>query len=465
MAITAVASLRAFRKMADHSPLVTSADSVINEDTTIVRYGSNRCKNVLNVVLILGFIVVGSVVIIVLLLVRPNVRNNPEYGVVFDAGSRHTSAYVYKWPGNIRLRGTAVPVDEICHVSNSTGISSFVNNPKGAGSLVGNLLKNVIGEVPHDKRSSTPVYLGATAGMRLEREVNKTISDNIMSSIRDVFLASSLQFSAKNAKIITGKDEGSFGWITVNYLKKVLQEKNEEDIKETSGALDLGGASTQITFVPQNTSQANQHFRLYGKDYPVYTKTYLCYGLSEIYRRFLAQLAKNANYSATISNPCARKGSITNQSASNIFREPCSCEPSPKPRTAQFTFNGSNNESECNENIRSLFDYSSTCPNAVPFFNASHKQPPVTGNFLAFSAYYIIKKNLNLPTSPTMDEYRSAYLAYCNRNVVERKTLDAFVTVVPTCFSGHYIYTLLTYGFQFKNDTWKISFGKTKLCF
>ena len=66
----------------------------------------------------------------------------------------------------------------------------------------------------------------------------------------------------------------------------------KEDIKASSGALDLGGASTQITFVPQNKSLATKHFKLYGKDYPVYTKSYLCYGLTEIYRRFLAQLAK-----------------------------------------------------------------------------------------------------------------------------------------------------------------------------
>lgn len=36
-----------------------------------------------------------------------------QYGVVFDAGSSHTAAYVYQWPGNERLRGTAIPVSEI----------------------------------------------------------------------------------------------------------------------------------------------------------------------------------------------------------------------------------------------------------------------------------------------------------------------------------------------------------------
>ena len=63
-------------------------------------------------------------------------------------------------------------------------------------------------------------------------------------------------------------------------------------MKKSTGALDLGGASTQITFVPQNQSQAIFNFKLYGKEYHVYTKSYLCYGLTEVHRRFLAQLAK-----------------------------------------------------------------------------------------------------------------------------------------------------------------------------
>jgi hypothetical protein len=44
---------------------------------------------------------------------------------VFDAGSTHTSAFVYQWPGNERLRGTAVPVYEIYHATQDPG--EYVN--------------------------------------------------------------------------------------------------------------------------------------------------------------------------------------------------------------------------------------------------------------------------------------------------------------------------------------------------
>lgn len=61
------------------------------------------------------------------------------------------------------------------------------------------------------------------------------------------------------------------------------------------GALDMGGASTQITFVPRGpildeSSQAT--FRLYGSEHRVYTHSYLCFGHDQMLTRLLAQLVQ-----------------------------------------------------------------------------------------------------------------------------------------------------------------------------
>ena len=48
-----------------------------------------------------------------------------------------------------------------------------------------------------------------------------------MSSVREALAKSGFKFSKESVKIITGEVEGSYGWITVNYLKKVLQEKHK----------------------------------------------------------------------------------------------------------------------------------------------------------------------------------------------------------------------------------------------
>lgn len=59
------------------------------------------------------------------------------------------------------------------------------------------------------------------------------------------------------------------------------------------GALDLGGASTQISFIPED-SQENfnntMQVKLYGYDYNVYTHSFQCYGRDEAEKRLLALL-------------------------------------------------------------------------------------------------------------------------------------------------------------------------------
>lgn len=79
---------------------------------------------------------------------------------------------------------------------------------------------------------------------------------------------------------------------------------NGGNSQETYGALDLGGASTQITFVPEDKgieSPSNAlYFRLYGKDYSVYTHSFLCYGKDQALRQ---KLAKDIQASITESRP------------------------------------------------------------------------------------------------------------------------------------------------------------------
>ena len=61
------------------------------------------------------------------------------------------------------------------------------------------------------------------------------------------------------------------------------------------GALDLGGASTQITFVPGGPVQdesTQATFRLYGFEHSIYTRSYLCFGRDEVLSRLLAGLVQ-----------------------------------------------------------------------------------------------------------------------------------------------------------------------------
>lgn len=65
--------------------------------------------------------------------------------------------------------------------------------------------------------------------------------------------------------------------------------------RDTIGALDLGGASTQITFETsekvENKSNTME-LKLFGKTYRLYTQSFLCYGQDQYLRKLLAHLIK-----------------------------------------------------------------------------------------------------------------------------------------------------------------------------
>lgn len=63
--------------------------------------------------------------------------------------------------------------------------------------------------------------------------------------------------------------------------------------RESIGALDLGGASTQITFETSEQVEDKDNvmeLKLYGQTYRLYTQSFLCYGQDQFLRKLLAHL-------------------------------------------------------------------------------------------------------------------------------------------------------------------------------
>lgn len=65
--------------------------------------------------------------------------------------------------------------------------------------------------------------------------------------------------------------------------------------RDTVGALDFGGASTQITFETSDRVEDKSNrmeLRLYGQNYSIYTQSFLCFGRDQVLRQLLAHLVK-----------------------------------------------------------------------------------------------------------------------------------------------------------------------------
>ncbi|TFJ99308.1 protein JTB [Platysternon megacephalum] len=253
---------------------------------------------------LLAVIVVSGIIALILTVVGVKDVYLPpgtKYGMVFDAGSSHTALYIYQWPANKENGTGIVSQAEACTVQ-GPGISSYAENPANAGASLRACLDKAMTIIPAEQQRETPTYLGATAGMRLLREQNSTKADLVFAEVSNTIRQYPVDF--RGARILTGNEEGSFGWITINYLLETLVKFSfagkwiRPQSDEVLGALDLGGASTQITFQPSGTIEDNStevFFRLYGTNYSVYTHSYLCYGRDQALKMLLAALRKDKN--------------------------------------------------------------------------------------------------------------------------------------------------------------------------
>ncbi|KAK1211436.1 ENTP7 diphosphohydrolase, partial [Pygoscelis papua] len=133
--------------------------------------------------------------------------------------------------------------------------------PEQATPYLRPLLQFAAAHVPAQKHKETPLYTLCTAGMRLlpERRQAAILED----LVRNVPLEFDFLFSKSHAEVISGKQEGVYAWIGINFVLGRFDHEDEEDAvvtvalgdqgeslirKRTVGILDMGGASLQIAY-------------------------------------------------------------------------------------------------------------------------------------------------------------------------------------------------------------------------
>ncbi|XP_058015463.1 ectonucleoside triphosphate diphosphohydrolase 8 [Ahaetulla prasina] len=386
-----------------------------------------------------------------------------KYGLVFDAGSSHTSLFVYQWPEEKENDTGVVSQMFSCHVK-GPGISSYANNPPKAGTSLQDCLNAAMRVIPPERQQESPVYLGATAGMRLLRMQNESAAAQILEAVSQTIQKYPVSF--QGARIISGKEEGAFGWITINYLLNSFTQYSAQErgwIRPPSanilGALDLGGASTQISFIPAglivDPSEAVQ-FRLYGFDYTIYSHSYLCYGQNQAFQRVI-RLILNAGASDEVAHPCYPKGYQEMIRTASLSGNPCAKPLSSTASPANVTLVGKGNFSLCREQFKAIFNFSGCRDPSSCGFEGIY-QPSVNGKFLAFSAYYYTFRFLNLTASSPLATVERAIQVFCARTWEDLSTSyprEKPFHLKNYCASASFIVTLLLDGYGFRNDTWQ----------
>ncbi|XP_066551137.1 ectonucleoside triphosphate diphosphohydrolase 5 [Amia ocellicauda] len=208
---------------------------------------------------------------------RPANASRTFYGIMFDAGSTGTRIHVYTF---IQKDPAELPVlDNEMYQSVKPGLSAYADMPEVGGNTVRQLLKVAKKTIPRPQWKKTPVVLKATAGLRLLPEEK---AQALLEEVQEVFEESPFFVPNNSVSIMNGTNEGILAWVTVNFLTGHLYSKS----RKTVGILDLGGGSTQITFLPKSKKTIESapadyiaSFEMFNTTYQLYTHSYLGNGL------------------------------------------------------------------------------------------------------------------------------------------------------------------------------------------
>ncbi|XP_066963723.1 ectonucleoside triphosphate diphosphohydrolase 1-like isoform X1 [Macrobrachium rosenbergii] len=430
-----------------------------------------------------------------------------KYGIVMDAGSSHSEIYVFSWDGQKHRDTGDVTLDHRCFMAG--GVGSFVENVDDLSRYLEKCLKETKENVPQPFHKDTPFYVEATAGMRILRDFDPEGANLVLATIREILKTmTSFQIIHNNIEIIEGSEEGASGWTAVNYLSGHLTKDKEP----TSAALDVGGASVQITQeVIGNGTWTPENLTLYRHNYTVLSQSFLCYGIGEAEHRYGYFLV---NDNGTLKNeifidPCLAEG-VTHNITADELNGPCTRTDDSKPVlmgvnqlkwhklkkifknykaseaehdsdmteyvdsvTSEMNSNsdpkisdiivtkGSSNPPLCNDRMKRLFDLN-LCKETFTYgdcFN-SKSLPPVSGDLVAFSGLFEqLMKALGLKAGTSLKEFETAVFEVCSLNADDlyKRFPDVDKALVEDlCFDAMYIYNLMTAGLGIDSSEWKL---------
>ena len=262
------------------------------------------------------------------------------------------------------------------------GISTFGEKPHLVGSEhLKELLDHALEIVPAKSVPDTPIFLLATAGMRLlDDMVRKELLRQICSYAR-----SSTKFSLPDCnlhiQVIPGETEGLYGWIAANYLLGGFN--NPEDHAHgkghhTYGFLDMGGASAQIAFAP-NATEAERHAEdlkllrmrtLNGNasEYKVFVTTWLGFGVNEARKRYVTRLLEGSGTHDTkeLPDPCLPTGLTITPAGAIVPSDSIDVE------THEPLLVGTGRFDECLSSTYPLLDKDAPCANQPCLLNGVH---------------------------------------------------------------------------------------------
>ncbi|KAH9952162.1 nucleoside phosphatase family-domain-containing protein [Amylocystis lapponica] len=370
-----------------------------------------------------------------------------RFGVVIDAGSSGSRLQIYSWR-DTRALAHSQPLDVLPKVEKGTqdseqwsikvepGISSFATNPEAIAPYLAPLLEHARTVIPPSLQPETPLFLLATAGMRLlppeqQAEVLQATCHFLkFHSHFRIDEASPVGPCGSSVRIITGEEEGLFGWIAVNYLMDGFSGSNNGHL--TYGFLDMGGASTQIAFEPSEEERAKSQnlidvrLRLLNGNevkHQVFVTTWLGYGTNQARERYVG---KTINDYEAVRNMAA----VPPSSTAELVMDPClpknlslketpvQANTSSAHSLAPHTLYGTGSFEQCLQRTSALLNKDAPCPDTHCLFNGVYV-PPIdfsASHFIGISEYWYSSEHVfGLGGAYDVVQYERAASEFCAR--------------------------------------------------
>ncbi|XP_062927372.1 ectonucleoside triphosphate diphosphohydrolase 4-like isoform X3 [Mobula hypostoma] len=432
---------------------------------------------------------------------EPTDINDAElnYGVVIDCGSSGSRVFVYFWP---RHNGNPHDLLNIRQMKDKNrkpvvkkikpGISTLASSPDKAIDYLRPLLRYAADYIPVTKHKETPLYILCTAGMRLLPESQQgAILQNLYVNVPVEF---DFLFSESHAEVISGKQEGVYAWIGINFVLGRFDHIEDSDDalvavtvssnpnqgavirKRTVGILDMGGASLQIAYEVTNpvvfdslkqeeaVKSLLAEFNL-GCDvlhtehvYRVYVTTFLGFGGNYARQRYEDLIFNNATAANRL------PGQHMGVSEEKPYLDPClSLETTDTIQKDEQTLHlkGVGNFDECCKQIRPFLNKGNETSMS---FNGVY-QPPIdfyNSEFYGFSEFYYCTEDvLRMGGQYDGIVYKKAAKDYCATKwatLKERFDRNLFSSHADLyrlkyqCFKSAWMHEVLHSGFNFPTD-------------
>eukprot|EP00192_Tetraselmis_astigmatica_P003269 CAMPEP_0117667748 /NCGR_PEP_ID=MMETSP0804-20121206/11149_1 /TAXON_ID=1074897 /ORGANISM="Tetraselmis astigmatica, Strain CCMP880" /LENGTH=552 /DNA_ID=CAMNT_0005475529 /DNA_START=452 /DNA_END=2107 /DNA_ORIENTATION=+ len=374
-----------------------------------------------------------------------------QYEIVIDAGSSGSRIHVFRFTFG---KGTALPTLLFPDMSmkSTPGLSSYTDRPREAGESLLPLLEFAIEQVPRWAQRRTKLTLYATAGLRMLR---RSTADAILESCRIALAASPFDFHYDDAALLSGTNEGLYGWVAANFgsgeLGRIAQAA-AAPIAQHSGlaVVELGGASAQVTFLLEGAVGGGVPATLLNISkgmpaLPMFTHSFLGAGQEAAQQRALEMVGSDKwQYE------WRQELAVTDPSEEIAVKlDPCY----PPGWVQDDGTLGHGNFSKCREVAVALLRTDSCL--RLPSTPAQHRciggepVPGWTGPTLAIENFHYTARMLGLREHATLQSFADAGGKYCSTRWELLQTKYPSRTVkelLKYCFSASYIVAFLADG-------------------